>query len=130
MVSYYLSTPTRCRVTPCQESFTRITAYVSPAAGDIADVTAYMNHLGQAARAAATRMRRASTAEKNRALLAMGEELERQRKVVLQANAADLARGRENGLDPALLDRLALDDARFDAMIEGLKQVAALPDPV
>lgn len=105
-------------------------AYVSPAAGDIADVTAYMNHLGQAARAAATRMRRASTAEKNRALLAMGEELERQRKVVLQANAADLARGRENGLDPALLDRLALDDARFDAMIEGLKQVAALPDPV
>ncbi|HIX61000.1 MAG TPA: glutamate-5-semialdehyde dehydrogenase, partial [Candidatus Halomonas stercoripullorum] len=40
------------------------------------------------------------------------------------------ARGRENGLDPALLDRLALDDARFDAMIEGLKQVAALPDPV
>ena len=107
-----------------------MTAYVSPAAGDIADVTAYMNHLGQAARAAATRMRRASTAEKNRALLAMGEELERQRKVVLQANAADLARGRENGLDPALLDRLALDDARFDAMIEGLKQVAALPDPV
>src|SRR5690625_5404069 len=66
MVSYYLSTPTRCRVTPCQESFTRMTAYVSPAAGDIADVTAYMNHLGQAARAAATRMRRASTAEKNR----------------------------------------------------------------
>lgn len=107
-----------------------MTAYVSPAAGDIADVTAYMNHLGQAARAAATRMRRASTAEKNRALLAMGEELERQRKVVLQANAADLARGRENALDPALLDRLALDDARFDAMIEGLKQVAALPDPV
>ena len=107
-----------------------MTAYVSPAAGDVADVTTYMNHLGQAARAAATRMRRASTAEKNRALLAMGEELERQRKVVLQANAADLARGRENGLDPALLDRLALDDARFDAMIEGLKQVAALPDPV
>ena len=107
-----------------------MTAYVSPAAGDIADVTTYMNHLGQAARDAATRMRRASTAEKNRALLAMGEELERQRKVVLQANAVDLARGRENGLDPALLDRLALDDARFDAMIEGLKQVAALPDPV
>ena len=107
-----------------------MTAYVSPAAGDVADVTAYMNHLGQAARVAATRMRRASTADKNRALLAMGEELERQRKVVLEANAADLARGRANGLDSALLDRLALDDARFDAMIEGLKQVAALPDPV
>jgi len=107
-----------------------MTASVLPAAGDVANVTAYMNHLGQAARAAATRMRCASTADKNRALLAMGEELERQRKVVLDANAADLARGRENGLDPALLDRLALDDVRFDAMIEGLKQVAALPDPV
>jgi len=107
-----------------------MTASVSPAAGDVADVTAYMNHLGQAARAAATRMRCASTADKNRALLAMGGELERQRKVVLDANAADLARGRKNGLDPALLDRLALDDVRFDAMIEGLKQVAALPDPV
>lgn len=107
-----------------------MTAYVSPSADDVADVTAYMDHLGQAARAAATRMRRASTADKNRALLAMAEELERQRKVVLEANAADLARGAENGLAPALLDRLALDDARFDAMIEGLQQVASLPDPV
>lgn len=107
-----------------------MTAYVSPSADAVADVTAYMDHLGQAARAAATRMRRASTADKNRALLAMADELERQRKVVLEANAADLARGGENGLAPALLDRLALDNARFDAMIEGLQQVAALPDPV
>ncbi len=99
-------------------------------AHDIGDVAAYMTTLGQAARAAATQMRRASTSDKNRALLAMADHLARRRDEVLAANAADLARGRETGLDTALLDRLALDEARFDAMIEGLHQVAGLPDPV
>ncbi|MFQ3788232.1 glutamate-5-semialdehyde dehydrogenase [Halomonas sp. A29] len=96
----------------------------------VGDVVAYMNRLGQAARAAATHMRRAVTGDKNRALLAMAEELQRRRSEVLAANAADLARGRDNGLESALLDRLALDDSRLDAMVEGLQQVAALPDPV
>ncbi|APE31938.1 glutamate-5-semialdehyde dehydrogenase [Halomonas aestuarii] len=97
---------------------------------DIADVDTYMQRLGLAAREAATRMRRVDTAAKNAALLAMAEHLEDARQDVLAANARDLARGRESGLDAALLDRLALDDARLDAMIEGLSQVAALPDPV
>jgi glutamate-5-semialdehyde dehydrogenase len=96
----------------------------------IGDVEAYMERLGQAARGAATQMRRAATAEKNAALLAMADQLQRRRAEVLAANARDLARGRESGLDAALLDRLALDDQRLDAMIEGLAQVAALPDPV
>ena len=96
----------------------------------VGDVTTYMTSLGQAARAAAAQMRRAVTGDKNRALLAMAEQLECHRATLLAANAADLARGRENGLEPALLDRLALDDARLDAMMEGLRQVAALPDPV
>ncbi|PMR76931.1 glutamate-5-semialdehyde dehydrogenase [Billgrantia endophytica] len=100
------------------------------AAHEIGDVDAYMVRLGKAARMAATQMRRAVTADKNGALLAMADHLQRDRVAVLAANAEDLARGRESGLDAALLDRLALDDARLDAMIEGLRQVAALPDPV
>ncbi len=96
----------------------------------IGDVDAYMVRLGQAARVAATQMRRAVTADKNGALRAMADHLQRHRAEILAANERDLARGRESGLDDALLDRLALDDGRLDAMVEGLRQVADLPDPV
>ncbi|TFH88123.1 glutamate-5-semialdehyde dehydrogenase [Billgrantia azerbaijanica] len=99
-------------------------------AGDTGDVAAYMSRLGQAARAAAAHMRRAPSAAKNAALLAMATQLDQRRAEVLAANARDLERGRESGLEAALLDRLALDDARLDAMVEGLRQVTALPDPV
>ncbi len=111
----------------------RMTAHASQtetSVNQIDDVVAYMAGLGQAARVAATQMRRAVTGDKNRALLAMAEHLQRRRSEILEANAADLARGRASGLEAALLDRLALNDARIDAMIEGLEQVAALPDPV
>ncbi|CAM3566398.1 glutamate-5-semialdehyde dehydrogenase [Halomonas lysinitropha] len=101
-----------------------------PAIPDIRDIDAYMQRLGQGAREAATLMRRVDTAAKNAALLAMAEHLEQARSDVLAANARDLARERESGLEAALLDRLALDDRRLDAMIDGLVQVAALPDPV
>ncbi|MFW6345853.1 MAG: glutamate-5-semialdehyde dehydrogenase, partial [Halomonas sp.] len=74
--------------------------------------------------------RRTPTAAKNAALLAMAQRLEAARAEVLAANQRDLARGRESGLDAALLDRLALNEARLDAMVEGLTQVASLPDPV
>ena len=96
----------------------------------IGDVDAYMERLGRAARAAAAEMRRSATGAKNAALLAMAERLTEARTELLAANARDLARGQESGLDAALLDRLALDDGRLDAMVEGLAQVAALPDPV
>ena len=96
----------------------------------ITDVVAYMDQLGQQARAASVTLRRLDTARKNAALLATAAQLEQARPRLLAANAADLEQGRENGLDAALLDRLALTDARIDAMIEGLHQVAALPDPV
>ncbi|MDI5986067.1 glutamate-5-semialdehyde dehydrogenase [Halomonas sp. M4R5S39] len=89
-----------------------------------------MVRLGQAARTAATAMRRTATGAKNAALLAMAERLIEARAELLAANARDLARGQESGLDAALLERLALDDRRIDAMVEGLNQVAALPDPV
>ena len=75
-------------------------------------------------------MARASTNDKNRALLAIADEISNSRDALRAANAEDMARGAENGLDAALLDRLELTDARIDTMIEGLHQVAALPDPV
>jgi len=93
-------------------------------------VPAYMQALGQAARRAASELRRADTGLKNRALMAMAHRLTESRGQILDANADDLQRGRQNGLESALLDRLALNDARIDAMIEGLQQVAGLPDPV
>lgn len=94
------------------------------------NVPAYMQALGQAARRAASELRRADTGLKNRALMAMAQRLTEARAKILDANTEDLQRGRENGLESALLDRLALNDARIDAMIEGLQQVAGLPDPV
>ncbi|MCE0732232.1 glutamate-5-semialdehyde dehydrogenase [Halomonas sp. G15] len=99
-------------------------------AEEIRDIEAYMTGLGQAARQAAAVLRRTPTGPKNAALLAMAEALQASRSEVLAANARDLERGRESGLDASLLDRLALDEGRVDAMIEGLTQVAALPDPV
>jgi len=99
-------------------------------APEAVDVDAYMTQLGQAARAAATQLRRISTGPKNQALAAIAERLEQSRAALLSANREDLERGQQAGLDDALLDRLALNDARIDAMVEGLHQVAALPDPV
>ncbi len=93
-------------------------------------VTEYMHGLGQKARQASTAMAAAETAEKNSALLAIAEALENDRPQLKQLNAQDLEAGRARGLDAAMLDRLELTDARIDAMIEGLRQVAALPDPV
>ena len=94
------------------------------------NVADYMQTLGEQARAASRAMARSSTKDKNRALTAIAAEIETQRVTLRAANAEDMARGQENGLDAALLDRLELTDARIDGMLEGLEQVAALPDPV
>lgn len=94
------------------------------------NVAEYMQTLGEQARAASRAMARSSTKDKNRALTAIAAEIETQRVTLRAANAEDMARGQENGLDAALLDRLELTDARIDGMLEGLEQVAALPDPV
>ncbi|ALM52895.1 glutamate-5-semialdehyde dehydrogenase [Halomonas huangheensis] len=96
----------------------------------IDNVDTYMTQLGQAARAAATTLRRTDTRTKNAALQAIARQLDAARSEVKLANQHDLERGRANGLDDAMLDRLALTDVRIDAMIAGLHQVAALPDPV
>ncbi|MDO8271641.1 MAG: glutamate-5-semialdehyde dehydrogenase [Gammaproteobacteria bacterium] len=94
------------------------------------DIDTYMTTLGQQARAAARVTARATTAQKNAALLAMAESIQRHRGQIELANQRDLAAGREKGLDAAMLDRLELTPSRIDGMIEGLRQVADLPDPV
>jgi len=90
----------------------------------------YMTRLGRAAREASRVLARASTAQKNRALQAAAAALDAARPELAAANARDLEAGRASGLDAAMLDRLALTPARVDDMIEGLRQVATLPDPI
>ena len=90
----------------------------------------YMTRLGRAAREASRVIGRASTAQKNRALHGAAAALDAARSELVAANELDLAAGRANGLEPAMLERLALTPARIDSMIVGLRQVASLPDPI
>lgn len=100
------------------------------AAAEINDVQEYMQDVGQAARAAARVVAASSTQQRNDALNRIADLLEERAESLKQANALDLAAGKEKGLDDALLDRLSLTDAGIAGMAEGLRQIAALPDPV
>ncbi|MCV6623550.1 MAG: glutamate-5-semialdehyde dehydrogenase [Cellvibrionaceae bacterium] len=93
------------------------------------NIDSYMRQLGQQARAASRELLLADSGQKNQALLAIAAELKAQQEQILQANDTDLQLGRESGLEDALLDRLAITEAGIDQMVEGLQQVAALPDP-
>ncbi|CAC9603675.1 Gamma-glutamyl phosphate reductase (EC 1.2.1.41) [uncultured Gammaproteobacteria bacterium] len=86
--------------------------------------------LGKNARTAAKTLRSASTQYKNNALNNIATQVDKNRKDILNANQKDLNQGKSSGLDAALLDRLMLDDARLDGIIESLNQIAARPDPV
>ena len=94
------------------------------------DIKAYMAELGSKARIASRHIARATTAQKNEALLNIADSIKRGRNTLLAANQQDLAIGKENGLEAALLDRLELTDSRVNNMLEGIRQVAALDDPV
>ncbi len=94
------------------------------------DIEAYMRTLGRQARDASRQLAAASTETKNAALLAIARRLREQKSVLLDANAADLAQARADGLEPAMVDRLTLSDAGVESMSAGLEQIAALPDPV
>jgi glutamate-5-semialdehyde dehydrogenase len=89
-----------------------------------------MTELARQAKAASRLLAGLSTVEKNEALLAMADALEREAVALKEANARDLETGRQLGLSAAMLDRLRLDDKRIAAMARGLREVAALPDPV
>lgn len=89
-----------------------------------------MTQLGRQARAASRELARLTTAEKNACLLAMAAALEENAAAIKDANLLDLDFGAKHGLSSAMLDRLRLDDKRIAAMAKGLREVAALPDPV
>lgn len=94
------------------------------------DLHAYMNRVGQQARAASRAMARASTADKNRALLTIAAAIRRDADKLKAVNARDVERARANGQDAAFVDRLTLSDKAIDTMAAGLEQIAALPDPI
>lgn len=90
----------------------------------------YIQQLGQKARAASVEMSRAEASTKNNALLAIADAIDSAVAELKAENQKDLQAGKDNGLDAAMLDRLELNDARIAGMSEGLRQVAALQDPV
>jgi len=89
-----------------------------------------MTQLARHAKAASRELARLTTAEKNSCLLAMAAALEKNSGVIKTANALDMDAGAKSGLSTAMLDRLRLDDERIAGMANGLREVAALPDPV
>ena len=90
----------------------------------------YMQQLGAQAKLASAVLAQIEPGQKNAALLAISDALQEHRELLKQANEKDLEQGRTDGLDDAMQDRLLLNDAGIDGMIEGLRQVSALPDPV
>ncbi|WP_295384385.1 glutamate-5-semialdehyde dehydrogenase [uncultured Thiodictyon sp.] len=96
----------------------------------ITDVAAYLDDLGQRARTASRALARAPTRDKDAALLAIAQRIDADRAAIQEANRADLQAGAAQGLDAAMLDRLELTPGRVDSMVAGLRQIAALPDPI
>jgi glutamate-5-semialdehyde dehydrogenase len=89
-----------------------------------------MKNMGQQARKAGREMSRTDSGKKNRALLAIAEAIENNRDWLIAENMKDLEAGKQNGLEAPSLDRLTITASSILSMVEGLKQVAALPDPV
>ncbi|RWQ17497.1 glutamate-5-semialdehyde dehydrogenase [Mesorhizobium sp.] len=94
------------------------------------DTVATMADIGRRARAAARPLAIATTAAKNAALLAMAEAIVAREQDILDANAIDVSNGQESGLSASFMDRLKLDPARIRAMADGIREIAALRDPV
>ncbi|QJD90165.1 glutamate-5-semialdehyde dehydrogenase [Duganella dendranthematis] len=94
------------------------------------DIKQYMEQLGQRARKASRAMARADSAARNRALTLIADAIERDADALRAANQLDMDAAAANGLEPAMLDRLALSDKAIATMIEGLRQIVALPDPI
>lgn len=94
------------------------------------DLKRYMQQLGIRARVASAQMAQMDPQSKNAGLSAIADKIDTDRDFIQSENAKDLQQGRADGLSDAMLDRLELTDSAIDAMIEGLRQVVALPDPV
>ena len=89
-----------------------------------------IRQIGANAKNAALILAGESGAKRSNAVLAMADAIERHKTAILDANAIDLSNAKEAGLTDAMIDRLTLTDARFKSMVEGVRQVAALPDPL
>ncbi|WP_176074425.1 glutamate-5-semialdehyde dehydrogenase [Brucella intermedia] len=94
------------------------------------DIAAVMAEVGRRARAAAAPLSIATTEQKNKALIAAAEAMLEARAEILEANRLDLANAEKNGMAASFVDRLTLDDSRIDAIADGIRAIAALPDPV
>jgi len=94
------------------------------------DIQAEVRKKAEAAKAASYKLGTLSTKVKNEALLAMAHALEQRSSMILAANAQDLEEARQKGVKRSYLDRLMLDENRIAGMAEGLRQTAALPDPI
>ncbi len=94
------------------------------------NITEYMEQVGKQARAASRAMARADSATRNRALLLIADAIVRDAPLLRAANAQDLEAARAAGLAPSMLDRLTLSDGAIDTMVEGLRQIVALADPI
>ena len=94
------------------------------------DIKISIKQIAQDAQLAARKLSRISSAEKNNALLLMADELERKRDFLLAENAKDVALAQKTGRNQAMIERLTLKDATISGMAQGLREVAALPDPV
>ncbi|HUF20729.1 MAG TPA: glutamate-5-semialdehyde dehydrogenase [Burkholderiales bacterium] len=94
------------------------------------DIQSYMHAVGRAARAASRDLAKAGTQTKDDALLAMARVIERDARGLIAENARDVESAESKGLDPAMVDRLTLNEKSIAAMAEGLRQIAQLPDPV
>ena len=89
-----------------------------------------LEKIGKQAKSAEALLRVLSTSQKNKALVTAAEDLVTNKKILLEDNAVDIARAKENQMAPALVDRLLLTETRIAQMAEGLKQMAELEDPV
>nr|WP_031546095.1 glutamate-5-semialdehyde dehydrogenase [Salinicoccus luteus] len=89
-----------------------------------------LKDMGMAAKSSAKALRKSSTGEKNEALLAMAEALEANKAFILEENKKDMMHSKEAGYQDAMVERLALNESRIEGMKDGLKQMAALPDPI
>src|SRR5215213_10010213 len=96
----------------------------------MAVATQSVTDLARAAKAAARELAALDSGVKDRALLAVADALDARTPEILEANARDLDAGRESGLSAALMDRLALDEARIAGIARGVRDIVALPDPV
>jgi len=105
-------------------------AAAKPVRAKADNIAAYMRERGVRARAAARLIARADTGTKNAALFALAQAILDDADTILEANAQDMREGRNKKLDAALLERLELNRSRVEAMADGVRQVAALADPV